>query len=102
MISQILSAVLDKRPLLWVLPQFGEALWVLGWAMLGGLLAWRCQRLIYLLPAGIATIGILYGLCFGLLLIQGCWVPLVPSALALGGTGGTVVSYRTFENRKKQ
>lgn len=102
MISQILSAVLDKRPLLWVFPQFLEALWILGWAMLGGLLAWSCQQLIYLLPAAIATIAILYGLCFGLLLIQGGWVPLVPSALALGGTGVTVVSYRTFQNRKKQ
>jgi len=28
MVSQILSAVLDRRPLLWWLPQWGETLWV--------------------------------------------------------------------------
>lgn len=98
MVSQILSAVLDQRPLLWVLPQLGEAFWVLGWALAGGFLAWRCRRLVYLFPAGVATIGVLYGFCFVLLLTGGCWVPFVPSALALVATGGTVGGYRIFQN----
>ncbi len=87
MVSQILSAVLDGRPLLSVLPQWGEAFWVLGSSIVGGLLAWYFGRLKYLLPAGGVVIAVLSGVCF-LLFIQGWWMPLVPSALALIFTGG--------------
>lgn len=92
MVSQILSAVLDQRPLLWVWPQWGEALWIWGWSMVGGLLAWRFQSLLRLGLAEGAALGILSGLCFGLI-IQGGWVPLVPSTLALIATGGGVAAY---------
>lgn len=93
MVSQILSAVLDQRPLMWFWPQWGEVLWIWGWSLLGGILAWRFRSLLGLgLAVGIA-LGALYGLCFGLLTQSG-WVPLIPSALALITTGGVVVIYR--------
>jgi CHASE2 domain-containing sensor protein len=99
MVSQILSAVLDRRPLLWVWPVWGEALWIWGWSLVGGLLCWRFQLLLRL---GLASGGlfILYGLCFGLFR-QGGWVPLVPSALALVSTGGSVVAYTASQNQRK-
>ena len=91
MVSQILSAVLDERPLLWVWSQWGEMLWVWGWSLLGGVLAWRIRNFLRLGLAGGAAFGVLYGLSFGLI-CQGGWVPLVPSVLALVVTGGSVVS----------
>jgi CHASE2 domain-containing sensor protein len=91
MVSQILSAVLDERPLLWVWSQWGETLWVWGWSLFGGVLAWRIRNSLRLGLAGGAALGVLYGLSFGLI-CQGGWVPLVPSALALVVTGGSVVS----------
>jgi CHASE2 domain-containing sensor protein len=99
MVSQILSAVLDRRPLLWVWPVWGEALWIWGWSLVGGLLCWRFQLLLRL---GLASGGlfILYGLCFGLFR-QGGWVPLVPSALALVSTGGSVVAYTASQHQRK-
>jgi CHASE2 domain-containing sensor protein len=100
MVSQILSAVMDHRPLLWVWPVWGEALWIWGWSLAGGLLCWRCQLRLGLGPLVVALV-ILYGLCFGLI-TQGGWVPLVPSALALVSSGGSVVAYRTFQNRRQQ
>ncbi len=90
MVSQILSAVLNQRPLLWVFSWWGEALWIWGWSLVGGILAWRLRAL-HLGLTVTAALGTLYGLCFGLL-TQGCWVPLVPSALALAATSGTVVA----------
>ena len=99
MVSQILSAVLDHRPLLWVWPVWGEALWIWGWSLAGGLLCWRCQLRLGLGPLVVALV-ILYGLCFALI-TQGGWVPLVPSALALVSSGGSVVAYRTFQKRRK-
>jgi CHASE2 domain-containing sensor protein len=114
MVSQILSSVSNKRPLVWVLPQWrgfqwGDTLWVFAWSITGGLLAWRlCWRslsvgeaapkglgksLLYLGLAGGAATLVLYQVCF-VILTQGGWMPLVPSALALFSTGSVVVIYQ--------
>lgn len=99
MVSQILSAVLNERPLLWVWSQWGETLWVWGWSLFGGVLAWRIRNSLHLGLAGGATLGVLYGLSFGLI-CQGGWVPLVPPVLALVVTGGSVVSNSRIQKIK--
>lgn len=92
MISQILSAVLDQRPLLWVWSQWGELVWVWGWSVLGGAIAWRCYSWLYLgLWLGMALTS-LYAICF-VLFTQGGWVPLVPCVIVLLATSGSVVVY---------
>lgn len=99
MASHILSAVLDKRPLLWTWSKWGEACWVWGWSLVGGLIVWRIHRRIYLVMAATAAIGVLYGVCFGLL-IEGGWVPLMPSGLALVATCGSAITYTACQNRQ--
>jgi CHASE2 domain-containing sensor protein len=95
LVSQILSAVEDRRPLIWWLPQWGDALWVWGWSLTGGILVWQVQsirkgksmlRLVLTLSLCVA---VLYGLCW-VFLIQGGWLPFVPAALALVITGGAI------------
>ncbi|MDZ8235563.1 MAG: CHASE2 domain-containing protein [Nostoc sp. ChiQUE01a] len=93
MVSQILSAVLDGRPLLQALPFWNEVVWVLSWSFVGGTIA-RCLQTI--VPWGLTTgaaLMSLYGLSY-YLLIQGYWIPLVPSVLVLGMTGASVVVFR--------
>jgi CHASE2 domain-containing sensor protein len=85
MISQLLGAVLDKRPLLRVWSLWSEVIWIWSWSVVGGVLAWRLRLLPRLAILVIVSSGVLYVLCFGLL-IHGYWVPFVPSALALVGT----------------
>lgn len=92
MVSQMLSAVLDGRPLLWVLPFWGEVIWVWSWAFIGGTIAWRFRSTRLSLISGVALLS-LYGVCY-YLLIQGCWIQLVPSAFALIVTGASVVISR--------
>ncbi len=88
MVSQILSAVLDRRPLLRSWNPFAEVMWIWVWSLAGGLLAWQVRHsLRRLLIFVVIGSGILYIFCFGLF-IQGYWVPFVPSALALIGTAG--------------
>ncbi|MBO3462213.1 CHASE2 domain-containing protein [Aetokthonos hydrillicola Thurmond2011] len=95
MVSQIISTVLDGRPLLWVLPFWGEFFWVFGWSCVGGIIAWRFRKILPCgLAFGFAILG-LYGVSY-CLLIQGCWVALVPSALALVVTGGSVRIIRNW------
>jgi CHASE2 domain-containing sensor protein len=81
MVSQILSAVLDRRPLLWWLPTWGEIIWVWSWSLVG-ILTGYIRSSLRLVFAGSAAILILCGICF-VLLLKGGWIPLVPSALAL-------------------
>ncbi|MBW4668778.1 MAG: CHASE2 domain-containing protein [Cyanomargarita calcarea GSE-NOS-MK-12-04C] len=82
MVSQILSATLDNRPLIWFLSKWSEALWIWCWAIVGGVISWHFQSTLGFRIAGGITIIILSGVCLGLL-IQGAWVPLVPSVLAI-------------------
>lgn len=100
MVSQILSAVLDRRPLLWVWSEWGEISWVWGWSLVGGAIAWRCRSLLHLGLAGSAALAVLYGICFGLI-TRGGWVPLVPSAIALVTTSGCVTAYLAFQPQQK-
>lgn len=96
MVSQILSAVLDNRPLLWVWSKWSEALWIYCWSIVGAMLAWRCKSSLYLaLTLGLAQI-ILYYLCYTLLIL-GAWIPLVPSVLALMAGSGSVAAYNRFK-----
>ncbi|MCC5627000.1 hypothetical protein LC613_01890 [Nostoc sphaeroides CHAB 2801] len=75
----------------------------MGLELVGG---WRCDIAIvgsvaiapsdrsrlYLVLAGGGVLGVLYVFCL-ILFYQGIWVPLVPSALVLVATGGTVAIY---------
>ncbi|MEH2326429.1 MAG: CHASE2 domain-containing protein [Nostoc sp.] len=100
MVSQLVSAVMDGRPLISVLPVWGEVLWVWSWSVVGGAvgyagsvaIAWCDRSRLYLVLAGGGLLGVLYVFCL-ILFYQGIWVPLVPSALVLVATGGTVAIY---------
>jgi CHASE2 domain-containing sensor protein len=97
LVSQILSAVLDERPVIWQLPEWGDALWVWGWSLTGGLLILQvCWPGVYKIPLSLClvlvlgiSVGVLYGLCW-VVLIQGGWLPFVPGALGLIITGGAI------------
>ena len=102
MISQILSHVLDGRPLLWTLPLWAEVLWISGWALLGGLLSLYSHRWVVLSVASGLAIASLYGLCFGLLIQVGCWLPLLPPVLAQVGTTTTSLLSAMILQRRRQ
>jgi CHASE2 domain-containing sensor protein len=83
MVSQLISAVEDKRPLIQIGTGWMDALWIWSWAVGGGLLVvWLHRRPAYL---GLATglgIGILSGGSL-MLLVNGYWVALIPAAIAI-------------------
>ena len=81
--SQILSAVLNNRPLIHSWPELAEIAWLGAWAFLGSVVAWRCRRLSVFVLLTLGLLGTVWGLCFGLF-IQGLWLPLVPTLGSLG------------------
>ncbi|MEM8805651.1 MAG: CHASE2 domain-containing protein [Cyanobacteria bacterium P01_G01_bin.38] len=89
MVSQVISAVLDQRPLIRGLPQWrawqwGDALWVVGWAVGGGLMMVRLNRRSGWGGWGAIALAelSLYQICL-FALVRGLWLPWVPTALAL-------------------
>ncbi|XWK86206.1 MAG: CHASE2 domain-containing serine/threonine-protein kinase [Phormidium sp.] len=102
-VNQIISAVLDGRTLPWYWPDWVEGLWIWSWAIIGGVGAWKLRHPLVLGISGIAAFGVLSSLCYGFWLYSG-WVPLVPAALSMVTTGGTVVviaAYRMQQEREK-
>ncbi|MEH2327549.1 sensor histidine kinase [Nostoc sp.] len=86
--SEIISHVLDRRPLLKVWSEIWEYLWILTWGLIGIILGLILQSPAKtLLSLGITSIEIV-GICyFGLIL--GWWIPLVPTLLAFTSAGLT-------------
>jgi CHASE2 domain-containing sensor protein len=90
MVSQLLGAALDRRPLIRALPQQWDSVIVLGWSLVGGILAGCFRSWIKLGIVGLLLLVSLYCLCL-FNLIQGIWLPYVPSLLSLLGTSGVVI-----------
>ncbi|MEQ9487176.1 CHASE2 domain-containing protein [Coleofasciculus sp. F4-SAH-05] len=84
-VSQILSAVLDKRPLIWFFPAWVEIIWILAWALIGASLNWKIRHPLFLGFSAIPLLGILFGICFFILSSFAGWIPVVPAALVLIG-----------------
>jgi len=94
-VSQILGAVLDNKPMFWFWPEWAEIVWIAGWSIVGGTLASRMAH-----PAQlVGTFGALVLVCgacgFGIFMLGG-WVPVAAPALALILTGGSIVSADRF------
>ena len=82
MVSQIVSAAIDGRPLLWWVPWRIEAFWIWIWCFVGGVVASYIKNL-SLLAIGIATsLLILFGICY-IIFMQAGWIPLIPPAFGL-------------------
>jgi CHASE2 domain-containing sensor protein len=89
--SQILSAVLDNRSLIWAWPMAIEGLWILGWALAGGMLAWYIRQAWRLSLAVLGVAAGMYLLCL-VAMFQGGWLPLVPGIIALGATASSTIT----------
>lgn len=111
--SQLLGGVLDGRPLLQAWSPPVEILWIGVWGALGTLLGLEVPTKLGLfgiptkrhLPApalagSLLRIGgsglLLFCSSYGLFVLMGWWVPLVPAALALGLNGILPASYALY------
>jgi CHASE2 domain-containing sensor protein len=79
-ISQLLAAALDERPLLHRWSDAHEKMWALLWALMGSSMVWWLKSLGRILV--IASVGLifLFILCY-VSFLAGWWLPLVPAGL---------------------
>ncbi len=88
-VSKILSAVLDRRPLLWYWSTWGETIWIGAWSLFGGILTLLRHPLNFTLTSAAALLSN-FIICFGFFL-QGAWIPLIPSVFAFTATVGSII-----------
>ncbi len=101
MVSQILSGVLDGRPMLSTWPLLYEIIWVWFWSIGVSLMTIYLKQPIYLILAIITLSISLYLICLNLLTIFGYWVPLIPTLVVLIFTS-TNILLRTNSYTLKQ
>ena len=99
-VSQLISSVLDDRPLIRYLPERFEVVWIWFWAAMGAFFGWRLRHPMVLLVTGGIVFAALVGICYGVFL-QAIWIPLVPPALALVISGFGVMTYITYQTQKQ-
>lgn len=93
MVSQLISTVLDERPLIWSWSNGWEALWLGAWAMVGGVVAWRSRHPLMLGLSGLAGVSTLFVVCL-LTFNSAGWIPFVPALITFIGAEIGVIVYR--------
>ena len=87
-LSHLLDVVTGKRPQLWVWSPVIEAIWILTWALAGGIVIWWMRSPLVVIGCGGILLVCLYSGCFLLLQNYGGWIPLLPAATAFVFTAG--------------
>ncbi|NJN08146.1 MAG: CHASE2 domain-containing protein [Richelia sp. RM1_1_1] len=100
-VSQILSAVLNKKPLFRFLPKWGEIIWLWGWSLVGSLIAWKIRRPIGLGVTGSVSGITLVGASF-VALTQAIWLPVVSPLLGLVLSVGSVLVSSAYHSKQEQ
>ena len=95
--SQIISHVLDGRPLIYAWPRWMESILIIAIATSGGYLTQRAtklwQRLTFIPLASLLLLVSSYGA----LSILGLWIPIVPMVLGLWLASGLTGAHRTAQ-----
>ena len=99
MFSYLLDVIQGKRPQFWVWSPAIESLWIVGWAIAGGLLIWSVRSPLVLIGTSSILVVVLYGGCFWLLQHQGGWIPLLTPAIAFVITTGGLAVYTAIQTK---
>lgn len=90
-VSQLVAAVIEKRPLLRVWPEFWEGVWLGAWALMGGVTALTTAKVQQKL-LGLTLMATLAGGSTVVLFWAGWWVPTLGAILGAVLTHGLVLA----------
>lgn len=95
-VSQIVSAVLDGRPVLKTWSQGWEYLWIIGWGILaiylGRLTQSPLKNLVYIAVVSLGLVGIGYTF-----IVKGWWIPVAPALLVLVINGAIFSTFYQYD-----
>jgi adenylate cyclase len=101
MLSQTLTAAIEGRSLFWFWSEPMEILWIVSWAIAGGLLAGWIQRPFILALAGTGLLLLLLGAGYGFFLHH-AWVPIAAPAIAATAVGSFTIIHQMQYARQQQ
>ena len=94
--SQIVSTVLDRRPVLKTWSRGWEYLWIVGWGVLaiylGRVTQSPLKNLLYVAIASLSLVGIGYAFIVG-----GWWIPIAPTLLVLAINGIVLSAFYQYD-----
>jgi CHASE2 domain-containing sensor protein len=99
--SQILSAVLDKQPLWWFISEWQEGLWIGGWCLVGGIIAWYVRHPVRLFIAIGGAMVVLVG-GFAIAILQTAWLPLISPAIGLMASSIGMLGWNSYRTQQQQ
>ncbi|MEH1843926.1 MAG: CHASE2 domain-containing protein [Nostoc sp.] len=95
-VSEIVSAVLDGRPVLKTWSQGWEYLWIVGWGVLaiylGRLTQSPLKNFVYVAVASLSLVGISYTF-----IVRGWWIPVAPALLVLVINGAIFSTFYQYD-----
>lgn len=95
--SQVLSAVLDDRPLIRVWPDLWEYLWIAAWGAFAMLIVGAIARPAwYLLTVGLIGLG-LFASSYLVLWLGGWWLPIMPTLIAFTLNGLVLPGFYLYD-----
>ena len=98
--SQIISTVMDGRPLIWYWSEGLEILWLCGWSTIGTIVGWRMRHPFLLLVVGSASLAGLVVICT-IVFFQSGWIPVIPPAIGFIMSGVSTMIYTTYQSQQK-
>jgi CHASE2 domain-containing sensor protein len=99
--SQIISAVINKQPLWWFIPDWLEGIWIGSWCLVGSLLAWYIRHPIRLFVAiGGAVIMLVGG--FAIAFVHAGWIPLLSPFVGLIFSSIGVLGLTSYQTQQQQ
>ena len=101
MLSQILSAVLDDRPLFWFWSEWAEVAWIVAWAAVGGTVTWVLRHPLALITSSTILVGGLLGSSW-ILFMNAAWVPVCAPVVGFLMTGGLTIAHRAYQSGKQK
>ncbi len=100
LVSQIISGVKNNRPFLYSWDEGFEYLWIISWGLLGLLFSRIIHSpknvLLTILISGMSLVIVSY-----LFLLNGWWIPFIPSLIILGLNGIVLASFFQYQRKLK-
>ena len=96
-ISQLLDAAAGENVLYRFLPEWGETLWLLGWALIAGGIVWQGKRPLFVFCAGGLILLGVWGLGW-LGLAYLVWIPIAEPMAGVIVSGGLITTQKLLYN----
>ncbi|MDJ0682516.1 MAG: CHASE2 domain-containing protein, partial [Xenococcaceae cyanobacterium MO_167.B52] len=100
-VSQLISAVEEDRPLIGWLPLWGDWIWIGFWSMTTGIIIWQGRNYLHVIVGIGSSAIILSGICW-LALTTGLWLPWIPGLMVILFTAGAYKGMTVILDKKSR